>query len=87
MNVSGNIRLNRVTILFEHICCSLEELMELAWFKDTWSCSLSGPRRNLIKKTEEMKQTKVKNSLPKILPGKEAAAKQILKNREVNILQ
>lgn len=33
-SVSGNI-LNRVNILFEHICCSLEELMELAWFKDT----------------------------------------------------
>lgn len=44
-----------------------------------------------MKKTEERKQTKVNNSLPKMLPGNEAAAKYILKykvkNREVNILQ
>lgn len=46
--------------------------MELAWFKDRYLCTLSHPEFWI---NEERKQTKVNNSLLKILPGNEGAAK------------
>lgn len=50
--------LNRVNILFEHICCSLEELLEFTWFKDT--LKHFKPAYSLDKWRKLKKQTEIK---------------------------
>lgn len=50
--------LNHVNILFEHICCSLEELLEFTWFKDT--LKHFKPAYSLDKWRKLKKQTEIK---------------------------